>query len=77
MGALPSMLMGIMIHVVFWLCTRGGYENGNADLDGNYLIDTSSKDIIFVALQYRLGLFGFLPGKAVKQGGDLNVGLCM
>jgi hypothetical protein len=30
-----------------------------------------------VVIQYRLGLFGFLAGSGVKEGGgDLNVGLC-
>ena len=29
-----------------------------------------------VFIQYRLGLFGFLPGEKVKEGGALNAGLC-
>lgn len=28
-----------------------------------------------VVIQYRLGLFGFLPGAEVKSGGALNAGL--
>ena len=29
-----------------------------------------------VFIQYRLGVFGFLPGGKVKEGGALNAGLC-
>jgi carboxylesterase type B len=61
----------------FWPCTRGGYETGYAaPYDGNHLIQESGKRVVIVVFQYRLGLFGFLPGNAVKQGGDLNAGLC-
>ena len=31
--------------------------------------------VIVVIIQYRLGLFGFLPGQKVKDGGQLNAGL--
>ena len=56
---------------------RGGYENGAASsYNGDYLVELSGKRVVIVVIQYRLGVFGFLPGKAVKEGGDLNVGLC-
>ena len=29
-----------------------------------------------VFIQYRLGVFGFLAGEKVKEGGALNAGLC-
>jgi carboxylesterase type B len=32
-------------------------------------------EIVLVIIQYRLGLFGFLPGSQVKENGDLNAGL--
>ncbi|KAI1057383.1 hypothetical protein LB507_011532 [Fusarium sp. FIESC RH6] len=35
----------------------------------------NEKGIIFVALNYRLGALGFLPGPDVEKDGDLNAGL--
>ncbi|KAF8344952.1 Alpha/Beta hydrolase protein [Amanita rubescens] len=55
----------------------GGYETKFAPSDEgvNHLIQESGNRVVIVVLQYRLGLFGFLPGKAVKHGGELNAGL--
>ncbi|KAG0695323.1 Alpha/Beta hydrolase protein [Suillus ampliporus] len=61
--------------VVVWI-HGGGYIQGAASLySGADLIMESNHDVITVIVQYRLGLFGFLPGEAVKEGGALNVGL--
>lgn len=43
---------------------------------GEDLLGISNKGVVAVVIQYRLGLFGFLPGNAVKQNGVLNAGLC-
>ena len=32
--------------------------------------------VVAVVIQYRLGVFGFLSGEKVKEGGALNAGLC-
>ncbi|KAG2035335.1 Alpha/Beta hydrolase protein [Suillus americanus] len=54
----------------------GGYISGAANLyDGTDLIVGSDYGVITVILQYRLGLFGFLAGQAVKEGGAPNAGL--
>ncbi|KAG1895878.1 Alpha/Beta hydrolase protein [Suillus fuscotomentosus] len=54
----------------------GGYVLGAESLyDGAELVTESDYGIISVIIQYRLGLFGFLPGEAVKEGGALNAGL--
>ncbi|KAG1888688.1 Alpha/Beta hydrolase protein [Suillus subluteus] len=54
----------------------GGYISGAASLyDGADLIVESNYGVITVILQYRLGLFGFLAGQAVKDGGVPNAGL--
>ncbi|KAG1875450.1 Alpha/Beta hydrolase protein [Suillus subalutaceus] len=54
----------------------GGYILGAASLyDGADLIVESNYGVITVILQYRLGLFGFLAGQAVKDGGAPNAGL--
>ncbi|KAG0695320.1 Alpha/Beta hydrolase protein [Suillus ampliporus] len=61
--------------VVVWI-HGGGYIRGAASLyNGADLVMESNHGVITVAIQYRLGLFGFLPGEAVKEGGALNVGL--
>ena len=49
---------------------------GNASsFDGNDLVREAGGGVIAVLIQYRLGLFGFLPGEKVKQGGAPNAGL--
>jgi len=55
---------------------RGGYIEGSASIfDGNDLIRESGEGIVVVIIQYRLGVFGFLAGQRVKEGGALNAGL--
>lgn len=50
---------------------------GNAaQFPGNDLIRESGGKAVVVIIQYRLGLFGFLPGQKVKDNGELNAGLC-
>ncbi|RSL80534.1 hypothetical protein CEP51_006492 [Fusarium floridanum] len=54
----------------------GGYILDSAPYtNGTQLIETSENNIIFVTFNYRVGLWGFLAGKDVKEDGDLNVGL--
>ncbi|KAG2358500.1 Alpha/Beta hydrolase protein [Suillus spraguei] len=61
--------------VVVWI-HGGGYVKGAASqYNGADLTVDSNYGIITVVVQYRLGLFGFLPGEAVKEGGALNAGL--
>ena len=60
----------------FYLFIRGGYAARSAISTGNDLIREAGGGVVAVAIQYRLGLFGFLPGQKVKDGGALNVGLC-
>ncbi|KAJ7775486.1 Alpha/Beta hydrolase protein [Mycena metata] len=54
----------------------GGYTSGAASMyPGTDLISQSQRGVVVVAIQYRLGLFGFLPGSEVKNNGTLNAGL--
>ncbi|KAJ6524285.1 Alpha/Beta hydrolase protein [Mycena vulgaris] len=39
------------------------------------VINQSNRGIVLVIIQYRLGVFGFLPGAEVKKNGALNAGL--
>jgi len=59
--------------VMVWI-HGGGYAQGNA---GQFPLPLLSfrKDFIGVAIQYRLGAFGFLSSAAVHTNGALNVGL--
>ena len=54
------------------------YEAGAAvGNPGSDLVKNARSEMITVVIQYRLGLFGFLAGSGVKEGGgDVNVGLC-
>ena len=54
--------------------SRGGYVSGSVSgflgtdiYDGNDLIRESGGNVVVVAIQYRLGLFGFLAGQDVKN----------
>ncbi|KAF8881219.1 Alpha/Beta hydrolase protein [Infundibulicybe gibba] len=61
--------------VVVWI-HGGGYMAGSASgATGDDLIREAGGGVVAVAIQYRLGVFGFLPGTKVKQGGALNAGL--
>ncbi|KAE9408456.1 alpha/beta-hydrolase [Gymnopus androsaceus JB14] len=54
----------------------GGYILGGADQYlGSDLLREANNEIVAVIIQYRLGLFGFLPGSKVKANGSLNAGL--
>ncbi|KAF5577318.1 triacylglycerol lipase II precursor [Fusarium pseudocircinatum] len=54
----------------------GGYiRNASPYVNGTQLISASNNNIIFVNFNYRVGMFGFLASKEVKEDGDLNAGL--
>ncbi|KAJ6508627.1 Alpha/Beta hydrolase protein, partial [Mycena sanguinolenta] len=54
----------------------GGYSLGAASFyNGSELVQEANNEIVVVVIQYRLGLFGFLAGQEVKDGGVPNAGL--
>lgn len=66
-----------MICLFSFFPISGGYIEGNATMfPGNDILRESGGGVILVVIQYRLGLFGFLSGQKVKDGGVLNAGLC-
>jgi carboxylesterase type B len=69
---------GDKLPVLFWIY-GGGFEFGSTQsYDAANLILTSvleGKPIIYVAVNYRLGGFGFLAGKKLKAEGSTNLGL--
>ncbi|KAJ6572038.1 alpha/beta-hydrolase [Mycena capillaripes] len=54
----------------------GGYDAGNISLYPTQdFVALSHLGVVSVSIQYRLGVFGFLAGKRIEEGGDLNAGL--
>ncbi|KAJ6470437.1 alpha/beta-hydrolase [Mycena sanguinolenta] len=69
-GAPPSKLPTLV-----WI-HGGGYLEGEASSsNGEDIINQSARGVVVVLIQYRLGIFGFLSGTAVKENGALNAGL--
>ncbi|KAJ7235638.1 alpha beta-hydrolase [Mycena haematopus] len=65
----------IKLPTVVWI-HGGGYLAGAASsFNGEDIINQSARGVVVVLIQYRLGVFGFLPGAAVKKNGALNAGL--
>ncbi|KAF8608509.1 alpha/beta-hydrolase [Ceratobasidium sp. AG-I] len=64
--------------VMVWI-TGGGFFSGGAVLcPGGSLVDRSikiGKPAIYVAMNYRVGLFGFPPGQEAADEGAVNLGL--
>ncbi|KKY18554.1 putative lipase 3 precursor [Phaeomoniella chlamydospora] len=64
--------------VLFWIF-GGGFELGsNSMYDGTTWVSESiseGKPVIYVAVNYRVGGFGFLPGKEILADGSANLGL--
>ena len=64
--------------VLFWIY-GGGFEFGSTAIyDGSSLISSAidtNMPLIFVAANYRVGGFGFMPGREILQDGSGNLGL--
>lgn len=64
--------------VLFWIF-GGGFELGSpAMYDGASLLNTGidqDQPFIFVAVNYRVAGFGFMPGAEIKADGSANLGL--
>ncbi|KAL1725854.1 Alpha/Beta hydrolase protein [Schizophyllum commune] len=54
----------------------GGFQRGDPDdAPADYLFESTATPFVFVTIQYRLGAYGYLGGKALGDKGDFNVGL--
>ncbi|KAI9686328.1 MAG: hypothetical protein M1822_003673 [Bathelium mastoideum] len=64
--------------VLFWIF-GGGFEFGSTQsYDGTSIIQRSvsmGQDVIYVAVNYRVGGFGFLAGSQLAEEGSTNLGL--
>ncbi len=67
-----------LLPVVFWIY-GGAFQFGSTQTyDASELILESvlqGKEIIYVAVNYRVSGFGFMPGKAILEDGSSNLGL--
>jgi carboxylesterase type B len=69
---------GAKLPVLFWIF-GGGFELGSTSMyDGTSLLSTGiyqKQPFIFVAVNYRVAGFGFMPGKEILKDGSANLGL--
>ncbi|CAI4217399.1 unnamed protein product [Parascedosporium putredinis] len=69
---------GLKLPVLFWIF-GGGFELGSTAMyDGSTLVKAGvgmGQPFIFVAVNYRVGAFGFMPGKEILADGSSNLGL--
>ncbi|KFY01592.1 hypothetical protein O988_02662 [Pseudogymnoascus sp. VKM F-3808] len=64
------------LHPVYFFIQGGGFNDlSNPYLTGDDLIRAADNNIVVVTSNYRVGPWGFLASKEVKEDGDLNVGL--
>ncbi|KAJ6477332.1 Alpha/Beta hydrolase protein [Mycena vitilis] len=71
----PGFNSNASLPTIVWI-HGGGYALGSAgEYNGAEIVQESKNQVVVVVIQYRLGLFGFLAGQEVKDGGALNAGL--
>ncbi|KAJ7675705.1 Alpha/Beta hydrolase protein [Mycena polygramma] len=71
----PAVNSTAALPTIVWI-HGGGYVLGSAGAyNGAEIVQESNNQVVVVVIQYRLGLFGFLAGQEVKDGGALNAGL--
>ncbi|KAF7365126.1 Carboxylic ester hydrolase [Mycena venus] len=71
----PALNSTAPLPTIVWI-HGGGYVLGSASqYNGAELVQESNNQVVAVVIQYRLGLFGFLAGQQIKEGGALNAGL--
>ncbi|EIW78157.1 alpha beta-hydrolase [Coniophora puteana RWD-64-598 SS2] len=62
--------------VLVWIHGGGYVAGGASGFDGVDIVQESANGLVVVIIQYRLGVFGFLSGnEVVNGGGALNAGL--
>jgi len=69
-------LFSVLCFLISSLIFRGAYLFGGAyQFNGEDLVRHSGSNAVVVVLQWRMGVFGFLSGSKVRDGGVLNAGL--
>ncbi|KAF3002872.1 hypothetical protein E8E13_000264 [Curvularia kusanoi] len=70
----PNFEPGRKLPVLVWI-HGGGYGAGNGRTDMSEIINANDNNFVAVAIQYRLGAFGFLSSAEVEQNGVVNAGI--
>ncbi|KAJ6585113.1 Alpha/Beta hydrolase protein [Mycena capillaripes] len=72
----PARNSTALLPTIVWI-HGGGYVlgAGSSFYNGAELVQESNNEVVVVVIQYRLGIFGFLAGQQIKDGGALNAGL--
>ncbi|KAL7928572.1 alpha/beta-hydrolase [Trichoderma chlorosporum] len=69
---------GAKLPVLFWIFGGGFLAGSTAGFDGTQLIETGllhGQPFVFVAVNYRVAAWGFLPGRQIQEEGSGNAGL--
>ncbi|RFU81144.1 hypothetical protein TARUN_1053 [Trichoderma arundinaceum] len=69
---------GADLPVLFWIYGGGFAAGSTSGFDATRLIDTGvqhGQPFIFVAVNYRIGAWGFMPGSQILEEGSGNAGL--
>ncbi|CAE6414041.1 unnamed protein product [Rhizoctonia solani] len=71
----PTNVVG-KLPVMVWIYGGGFYQGEIQRYPGTYLLERANKigkPIIYVAMNYRLGIYGFPPGQAAADAGGTNL----
>lgn len=78
-GGGPLLVLLSLFPVILYLNTHTtaiGFNSGNTQTtDGSQFVSYTDGNVIWVAIQYRLGAYGFLGAEEVLADGDPNIGL--
>ncbi|KAL1748850.1 Alpha/Beta hydrolase protein [Schizophyllum fasciatum] len=70
-GTAPNASLPVLLYM-----HGGGLQVGDPDdAIADHLFQSTASPFIFVTIQFRLGSYGYLGGKAIGEDGDYNVGL--
>ncbi|KAL8753249.1 MAG: hypothetical protein Q9199_005181 [Rusavskia elegans] len=64
----------VNLPVLVWI-HGGGYGQGRGNQDPSMIINTNNDSFIGVAIQYRLGAFGFMSSDEIYRYGTVNAGI--
>ncbi|KAH9926264.1 carotenoid ester lipase [Epithele typhae] len=69
---------GAKLPVVAYIFFSGFQFSGSYNVDGRIMVNKSveiGEPVVWVSMNYRVGPYGFLPGKEIKEAGVGNLGL--
>ncbi|TBU30164.1 carotenoid ester lipase [Dichomitus squalens] len=69
---------GQKLPIVAYIFFSGFDFSGSSNVDGRIMVNRSieiGEPVIWVSMNYRLGSYGFLPGRQIREAGSGNMGL--